>query len=84
MSSLTLSSSYVDVYLASKNVILPISLPEAHESLQDKTCLGADFLGWIDLPQNIHKSLSDIQETADALRVQSDVLMVCGIGGSYL
>ncbi len=50
MTHLALSSSYVDAYLASKNVTVPISLSEAHESLQNKTCMGADFLGWIDLP----------------------------------
>lgn len=84
MPSLSLSSSYVDEYLSAKKVSLPISLSEAHESLQNKTCLGADFLGWVDLPQSIQESIPDIQKTADALRAQSDVLIVCGIGGSYL
>lgn len=84
MTHLALSSSYVDAYLASKNVTVPICLSEAHESLQNKTCMGADFLGWIDLPRDIQESLADIQKTADTLQAQSDVLIVCGIGGSYL
>jgi glucose-6-phosphate isomerase len=84
MSSLFFSSSYADAYLASKNVSFSISLPDAHISLQNKTCFGSDFLGWVDLPTTIQSSLVDIQQSADSLRTMSDVLIVCGIGGSYL
>ncbi len=84
MLPLSLSSSYIDTYLASKKVSLPVSLSKAHESLQNKTCLGADFLGWIDLPATIQDHIADIQATADMIRSMSDVLIVCGIGGSYL
>jgi len=84
MPSLSLSSSYVDAYLTSKKVSLPVSLSEAHESLQNKTCPGTGFLGWIDLPVTIQNYIADIQATADMIRSMSDVLIVCGIGGSYL
>lgn len=84
MSRLTLNSGYVDTYIASHTSDLPISLSEAHYSLQHKTCEWSDFLGWIDLPNTIINSLPDIQKTADTIREKSDVFIVCGIGGSYL
>ena len=84
MSPLSLSTSYVDAYLTDHPVTAPISLEVAYQSLQNKTCPGNDFLGWIDLPLTIQESVSDIQQTAEKLRQISDVLIVCGIGGSYL
>lgn len=52
--------------------------------MQKKTCLGSDFLGWINLPKGIQDDIADIQGTAEMIRSVSDVLIVCGIGGSYL
>lgn len=55
------------------------------EKLMSKTGLGNDFLGWIDLPQSISsEQISDINETAQKLKGISDVIVVIGIGGSYL
>lgn len=46
---------------------------------------GADFLGWIDLPVNYDKEeFSRIKKAADKIKKDSDVLLVIGIGGSYL
>ncbi len=46
---------------------------------------GNDFLGWIDLPSSIKKAgLDDIRQTADKLKANSDIVVVIGIGGSYL
>ncbi|MCF8365604.1 MAG: glucose-6-phosphate isomerase [Bacteroidales bacterium] len=54
-------------------------------SLLDKTGKGNDFLGWVDLPVEITKSvISDIQEKAEYIRKNADILIVVGIGGSYL
>lgn len=62
-----------------------ISLWDAHRALQEKTCRGSDFLGWIDLPEEMtDEKIAEIQSYADNLRGKSDVLIVCGIGGSYL
>lgn len=57
----------------------------AHHSLHEKTGAGSDFLGWIDLPVNYDKKeFSRIQKSAEKIKSDSDVLLVVGIGGSYL
>jgi glucose-6-phosphate isomerase len=57
----------------------------AHEALENKTCDGSDFLGWIDLPVNYDKEeFARIKKAADKIRSDSDILIVIGIGGSYL
>ena len=57
----------------------------AHHSLHEKTGAGNDFLGWIDLPTNYDKEeFSRIQKSAAKIKGDSDVLLVIGIGGSYL
>ncbi|WML45862.1 glucose-6-phosphate isomerase [Neobacillus sp. PS3-40] len=57
----------------------------AHHSLHEKTGAGSDFLGWIDLPTNYDKEeFSRIQKSAEKIKSDSDVLLVIGIGGSYL
>ena len=46
---------------------------------------GSDFLGWVTLPSSIgKKQIADIMECADTLRACSEVVVVIGIGGSYL
>lgn len=46
---------------------------------------GNDFLGWLHLPSSISEAhLSDIEATAESLRSQCEVVVVIGIGGSYL
>ena len=57
----------------------------AKEVLVSRTGLGNDFLGWIDLPVNYDKEEFDrIKKAADKIKNDSDVLLVIGIGGSYL
>jgi glucose-6-phosphate isomerase len=57
----------------------------AHHSLHEQTGAGSDFLGWIDLPANYDKEeFSRIQKAAEKIKSDSDVLIVIGIGGSYL
>ena len=57
----------------------------AHEMLHNKTGLGNDFLGWIDLPNNYDKEeFARIKKAAEKIQSDSDVLVVIGIGGSYL
>jgi glucose-6-phosphate isomerase len=56
-----------------------------HDNLQNKTGVGAEFLGWHDWASTMSETfLQDIQETADRIRKNSDVLVVIGIGGPYL
>jgi glucose-6-phosphate isomerase len=57
----------------------------AHELLHNKTGAGNDFLGWVDLPKNYDKEeFARIKKAAEKIRSNSDVLIVIGIGGSYL
>ena len=57
----------------------------AIEGLEKGTCLGNDFLGWLHLPSSITKEhLEDIKATAKVLRDNCEVVIVAGIGGSYL
>ena len=57
----------------------------AHRQLETKTGAGNDFLGWLDLPVNYDKEeFARIQQAAEKIRADSDVLLVAGIGGSYL
>ncbi|MGM7722606.1 glucose-6-phosphate isomerase [uncultured Metabacillus sp.] len=57
----------------------------AHHSIHEQTGAGSDFLGWVDLPKNYDKEeFSRIQKSAEKIKSDSDVLLVIGIGGSYL
>lgn len=56
-----------------------------HKMLHEKTGPGNDFLGWVDLPVDYDKEeFARIQKAADKIKNDSDVLIVIGIGGSYL
>lgn len=57
----------------------------AHKQLREGTGAGSDFLGWIDLPVDYDKAeFARIQQAAEKIRKDSEVLVVIGIGGSYL
>ncbi|MEH7225893.1 glucose-6-phosphate isomerase [Bacillus sp. JJ1566] len=57
----------------------------AHHSIHEKTGAGSDFLGWVDLPTDYDKEeFSRIQKSAEKIKSDSDILLVIGIGGSYL
>jgi glucose-6-phosphate isomerase len=59
---------------------------EMNAELHNKTGRGSDFLGWVNLPNEIdEKFLQDIEGTASAIRSKNiDIYVVIGIGGSYL
>ena len=55
------------------------------ETLEKGTGLGNDFLGWLHLPSSItQEHLNDLKATANVLRENCEVVVVAGIGGSYL
>lgn len=57
----------------------------AHKMLHEKTGAGNDYLGWVDLPLNYDKEeFARIKKSAEKIKKDSDVLVVIGIGGSYL
>jgi glucose-6-phosphate isomerase len=58
---------------------------DAMATLENGTGLGNDFLGWLHLPSSITKEhLADLKATAQVLRDNCEVVIVAGIGGSYL
>lgn len=57
----------------------------AHELLNSRKGPGSDFLGWVDLPVDYDKEeFARIKKAADKIKSDSDILVVIGIGGSYL
>ena len=57
----------------------------AHAKLYDSAAPGSDFVGWVRLPENYDKEeFARIQKAAAKIRSDSQVLVVIGIGGSYL
>lgn len=60
-------------------------LQAASDTLDQKTGAGSEFLGWLDLPSTMESGLLErILQTAAQIREISDILIVVGIGGSYL
>ena len=57
----------------------------AAKTIEEKSGAGSDFLGWVDLPVNYDKDeFARIKAAAEKIQKQSEVLIVIGIGGSYL
>ena len=57
----------------------------AQEALENGTCPGNDFLGWLHLPSSTTPQfLDEVQVVANTLREKCEVIVVAGIGGSYL
>ena len=60
-------------------------IKEVQLALENGTCPGNDFLGWLHLPSSITPEfLAEIEATAKVLRDNCEVVVVAGIGGSYL
>ena len=58
---------------------------KCHEDLHNKTGKGNDYVGWVEWPNNYDKEeYARLKSVAADIREKCDVLMVCGIGGSYL
>ena len=58
---------------------------DAHSKVTEKSGLGNDFLGWVNLPFDYDKEeFARIKKAADKIRQDTDILIVIGIGGSYL
>ena len=62
-----------------------LQVKAAQEALENATCPGNDFLGWLHLPSSITPEfIAEINSTAQTLRKKCEVVVVAGIGGSYL
>lgn len=86
MKNISLDISKAASFLKEGTVeILEPQVKAAQESLEKGTCPGNDFLGWLHLPSSISSGfLTEVQACADTLRKECDVIVVAGIGGSYL
>lgn len=61
------------------------TVKDIHNMIHEKTGAGSDFLGWLTLPKDYDKDeVAEMKKTAEKLQKEVDVLLVCGIGGSYL
>lgn len=84
--SLKFNSKYSESIVSPADIkaIAPKAV-KAMVTLMSKTGEGSDFLGWIDLPTNYDKEEFDrIKKSAEYIKKNADVLIVIGIGGSYL
>ncbi len=84
--AITLSDKHVKEFISQDEYtsIAP-QIAAAHDLLHNKTGLGNDFVGWVDLPVNYDKDEFDrIKKAAEKIKSDTDVFVVIGIGGSYL
>ncbi len=84
--AISLDLSKVAPYLVQDEITyMEDMVKSAHDKLHNGTGAGNDFLGWIDLPVNYDKDeFERIKKAAEKIKSDSDVLIVIGIGGSYL
>lgn len=83
---LKFSSDYANSFLRENDIAgLRAQVSAAHQAIEDKSGLGNDFLGWVDLPEAYDKEeFARIKKAAKKIQSDTDVLLVIGIGGSYL
>ena len=84
--AITLETRYADGFIREHewNALQP-QITAVHEVLHQKSGLGSDFLGWLTLPTDYDKEeFARIQAAAERIRRDTDILIVIGIGGSYL
>lgn len=83
---LTFKSDYADKFIRENDIKgLKDQVGAAHSAVETKSGLGNDFLGWVDLPVNYDKEeFARIKKAAAKIQSDTDVLLVIGIGGSYL
>lgn len=84
--AIKLNDKYLDGFVSEHELegMKPL-ITAAHNSLEKKDGLGNDFLGWLDLPVNYDKEeFERIKAAAERIKEKADILVVIGIGGSYL
>ncbi len=84
--ALQFKDKYVSAFVSKEDVYsYQEKITKAHNDLHNKTGLGNDFTGWVDLPVNYDKDeFARIKVAAEKIKNNSDILIVIGIGGSYL
>ena len=86
MQKITIDTAKAESFLAENAVKnLESNVLSQQQKLHDKSGAGSDFLGWLNLPSSITtEQLHEIKATAARLSKQSEIVVVVGIGGSYL
>ena len=86
MKKITLDDQYASRFIENSEVLaIQAEVEKAAALLESQTGPGNDFLGWLDLPVDFDKAeFQAIKTASDRIRNQSEVLIVIGIGGSYL
>lgn len=87
MNKITLNTTHAQKFIPQHDLaaLLP-TIKQNHQKLLAKKCLGQQFLGWLDLPHALAQSplIAEINQTATKICQQSEVVIIIGIGGSYL
>ena len=84
--AVTLNDKHLKEFISNEEyqAIAP-QIKASHDILHNKTGLGNDFLGWLDLPVDYDKDeFARIKKAAEKIKSDTDVFVVIGIGGSYL
>ena len=86
MDSIQLNIKHVSTFLSEEDILKKSEQATAcNRALHDGSREGSDFLGWVNLPSSItDDELREIEDTAVVLRTHCEVVVVVGIGGSYL
>ena len=84
--SIRLNTKYLGNFIAEHEMeAMKAQISEAHNIIEKRNGLGNDFLGWVDLPENYDKDeFKRIKAAAERIKEKADILIVIGIGGSYL
>ena len=86
MTNLRFQYSHLSGFLSEEEIqLMQDEIDVSHSLLVEKAGKGNEYLGWIDLPGRIDESLiSNIEADAKTIREKAEILVVTGIGGSYL
>lgn len=84
--AIKLNTKYLKPFIAEHEMeAMKAQISEAHNTIENRNGLGNDFLGWVDLPENYDKDeFERIKAAAERIKEKADILIVIGIGGSYL
>lgn len=84
--AVTLNTNYLGSFITEEDMAgIKPQVETAAKMLHDRSGLGSDFLGWLNLPTDYDKEeFARIKAAAKKIQGNSDVLIVIGIGGSYL
>lgn len=84
--AIKLNSKYLKSFIDEHEIeAMKAQITDAHNTIENRNGLGNDFLGWVELPENYDKDeFERIKAAAERIKEKADILIVIGIGGSYL